>query len=103
MHERASSNNRPKEEWAEVGAMRMRYLDWGGDGPPIVALHGLASSSHWYELVARYLIEDYRIIAPDQRGHGQSTQAKGGYDWPTLAADTAGLSPHPAKPFPIAR
>ena len=71
--------------------MRMRYLDWGGDGPPIVALHGLASSGNWYELVARYLTEDFRIIAPDQRGHGQTSQAKSGYDWPTLAADIAGF------------
>ena len=91
MHTRASSNIRPKEEWAEVGAMRMRYLDWGGNGPQIVALHGLASSGHWYELVAQFLSGDFRIIAPDQRGHGETTQAKSGYDWPTLAADVAGL------------
>ncbi len=84
----------PAEGWAEVNGLRMRYLDWGGDSPPLVALHGLASSAHWYELVARPLSDRYRIIAPDQRGHGNTTQAGEGYDWPTLASDAAGLMDH---------
>jgi pimeloyl-ACP methyl ester carboxylesterase len=81
----------PTEGWADVGDLRVRYLDWGGDGPPVIALHGLASSGHWYDLVAPLLSGDYRIIAPDQRGHGKTTQASGGYDWPTLASDMIGL------------
>jgi pimeloyl-ACP methyl ester carboxylesterase len=36
----------------------------------------------------------YRVIAPDQRGHGQTTQADHGYDWQTLASDAAGLMDH---------
>ena len=72
----------------------MRYLDWGGDGPPIVALHGLASSAHWYDIVAPLLCGRYRIVAPDQRGHGQTTQAPAGYDWATLSADVTGLMDH---------
>jgi pimeloyl-ACP methyl ester carboxylesterase len=69
----------------------MRYLDWGGDGPPVMALHGLASSGHWYDLVAPSLRDQYRVIAPDQRGHGKTTQASSGYDWQTLASDIVGL------------
>ena len=38
--------------------------------------------------------EKFRIIAPDQRGHGQTTQAPTGYDWRTLASDVAGLMSH---------
>ena len=72
------------ENWADVGDLRMRYLDWGGDGPPVMALHGLASSSHWYDIVIPLLRDHYRIIVPDQRGHGQTTQATTGYDWSTL-------------------
>ncbi len=34
------------------------------------------------------------MIAPDQRGHGQTTQAPSGYDWQTLASDAAGLMDH---------
>lgn len=85
---------RPSENWADVGELRLRFLDWGGDGPPVLALHGLASSAHWYDLVAPMLRENYRVIAPDQRGHGQTTQASTGYDWQTLASDVAGLMDH---------
>ena len=81
----------PAEALVDVGALRMRYLDWEGDGPPIVALHGLASSGNWYDLVARVLSKEHRVVAPDQRGHGQSTQAESGYDWSTLAGDVVGL------------
>ena len=84
----------PEESWANVGELRIRYLDWGGDGPPVLALHGLASSGHWYERVAARLNPSYRIIAPDQRGHGRTTQAPDGYDWETLARDMVGLADH---------
>jgi pimeloyl-ACP methyl ester carboxylesterase len=82
---------RPAAGWAEINGLDVRYLDWGGDGPPVMALHGLASSGHWYDLVAPHLRERHRVIVPDQRGHGQTTQAKGGYDGATLAADIVGL------------
>lgn len=85
---------RPSENWADIGELRLRFLDWGGDGPPMFALHGLASSAHWYDLVAPMLRDGYRVISPDQRGHGQTTQATSGYDWQTLASDAAGLMDH---------
>ena len=94
MNTRHTSNQGPPEKWANVGDLRVRYLDWGGSGRPVMALHGLASSAHWYELVASSLREQYRIIAPDQRGHGQTTQASDGYDWPTLTGDIIGLMDH---------
>ena len=86
-----NSSSKPTAQWADVGDLRMRYLDWGGEGPPILALHGLASGAHWYDLVAPELAKNYRVIAPDQRGHGQTTQAPTGYDWKTLASDVLGL------------
>ena len=64
------------EKWAKVNGLDMRYLDWGGGGEPLLALHGLASSAHWYDIVAQHLRHRYHIIAPDQRGHGQTTQAR---------------------------
>ena len=81
----------PEEKWASVNDIDICYLDWGGDGEPLLALHGLASSSHWYDLVAPHLQTKYHVIAPDQRGHGKTTQADSGYDWQTLAADAIAL------------
>jgi pimeloyl-ACP methyl ester carboxylesterase len=86
-----SERHTPSESFATCGELAMRYLDWGGDGFPALALHGLASSAHWYDLVAPLLHHKYRVIAPDQRGHGKTTQAPSGYDWPTVAADAIGL------------
>ena len=84
----------PNEYWAGIGELRVRFLDWGGEGPPVLALHGLASSANWYDLVARSLCGEFRIIAPDQRGHGQTTQATSGFDWQTLAADAVRVLDH---------
>ncbi|MCY3761062.1 MAG: alpha/beta hydrolase [Gemmatimonadetes bacterium] len=81
----------PAEEWAEVRSLRMRYLDWGGRGTPVLALHGLASSAHWYDILAPFLSERFRIVAPDQRGHGRTTQVADGYGWRSLASDAVGL------------
>ena len=84
----------PSEFWADIGDLRVRFLDWGGDGAPLLALHGLASSANWYDLVAPKLLDQFRIIVPDQRGHGQTTNAPSGYDWKTLSDDLAGLLDH---------
>ena len=74
-----------------MGSLRMRYLDWGGVGTPVLALHGLASSAHWYDILAPFLCERFRIVAADQRGHGGTTQADDGYGWHSLASDAVGL------------
>ena len=84
-------NSQPESHAVTLGDLRVHYLDWNGDGEPMLALHGLASSGHWYRRLAPCLSGDYRIVAPDQRGHGQTTQAPSGYDWQTLAEDAVRL------------
>lgn len=91
----ASSNEyAPQSGVASIGDLNVHYLDWGGDGDPLLALHGLASSGHWYGRVAPFLSGRFRVIAPDQRGHGATTQAPSGYDWQTLAEDAVRLMDH---------
>ncbi len=79
------------ERRAAIGELEVRYLEWlpgsQASADPVVALHGLASSANWYERLAARLSSTYRVYAPDQRGHGQTTQASSGYDWQTLATD----------------
>ncbi len=89
-----SINANPVSHAVAIGDLTMHYLDWGGGGAPLLALHGLASSGHWYRRVAPQLAGDYRIVAPDQRGHGATSQAPAGYDWQTLAEDAIGLLDH---------
>ena len=80
----------PESRWLLSGDLNMHYLDWGGSAPALVALHGAASSSHWYDLVIPHLDGDIRVIAPDQRAHGKTDQPSTGYDWRTLAGDVVG-------------
>ena len=88
----------PTEKYAAIGELQVRYLEWqpGSDhqATPILALHGLASSANWYERLAARLSSRHRIVAPDQRGHGQTTQAPSGYDWQTLASDAIRVLDH---------
>jgi pimeloyl-ACP methyl ester carboxylesterase len=50
----------------------LSYWDFGGDGPPVVLLHGLAGHCGEWERTARWLTPLYRVVAPDARGHGAS-------------------------------
>lgn len=55
----------------EVKGRRMRYFR-GGDGPPILLVHGLGGSAmNWAEL-APLLARGRRVLAPDLPGHGAS-------------------------------
>ena len=52
------------------------YID-KGSGKPIVLLHGFCGSSQYWEHVIPALLADYRVIAPDLPGHGQSDPLEG--------------------------
>ena len=52
----------------------------GGDGPPLVLLHGPgANAAHWMRVIPD-LVATHRVIAPDLPGHGSSTVADGPLD-----------------------
>ena len=56
---------------------RFHFLEWGApDAPPIVLLHGGHQSAHSWDLVSLHLARDYRVLALDQRGHGDSEWAR---------------------------
>jgi haloacetate dehalogenase len=44
----------------------------GGDGPPLVLLHGYPQTSAMWHYVAADLARDYQVICPDLRGYGRS-------------------------------
>jgi len=64
----------------------MSYLD-EGQGAPILFLHGWGTNSSFYkDQVARFS-KDFRVIAPDLRGHGNSSRLPDGQGLETLADD----------------
>ncbi|MGW1025930.1 alpha/beta fold hydrolase [Streptomyces sp. NPDC002577] len=58
-----------------IDGRRLSYLDFGGTGRPLVALHGHLSESATFAHLAQALKPEWRLIAPDQRGHGESDRA----------------------------
>ena len=61
-----------EERFAEVKGVQMRYFV-GGEGPPLVLVHGLGgAASNWTELVP-LLAGRHRLLVPDLPGHGGST------------------------------
>ncbi len=57
--------------------MRFHYLEWGvPDAPPVVLLHGGHQSAHSWDLVSLHLAQTHRVLALDQRGHGDSEWAR---------------------------
>ena len=63
----------PREETVQIGKLRFRYLDWGTDDlKPILFLHGGALTAHTWDLCCLALRDEFRCLALDQRGHGDS-------------------------------
>ncbi len=59
--------------------LRLHYVDWGNDGaPPMLLIHGGRDHCRNWDWVAERLRDDYHIIAPDLRGHGDSQWIIGG-------------------------
>ncbi|SDY68281.1 Pimeloyl-ACP methyl ester carboxylesterase [Amycolatopsis xylanica] len=54
---------------------RLAYLDQGGPGRPLLALHGICGRGRMFAGLARRLGPRWRVVAPDQRGHGWSDAA----------------------------
>src|SRR4051794_27864290 len=59
-----------------------------GDGPAIVLIHGITSSSRTWRAVMRALAERHTVIAPDLLGHGRSGKPRGDY---SLGAYASGV------------
>ncbi|WP_427896399.1 alpha/beta fold hydrolase [Kribbella sp. GL6] len=56
------------------GDVEIAVTDRGGDGPVVVLLHGLAGSSPEFLPTADALVDGFRVLLIDQRGHGSSTR-----------------------------
>jgi pimeloyl-ACP methyl ester carboxylesterase len=84
--------------FVEVAGLRLHFQQWGAPAASrnqsaIVLVHGLGSSSHIWDLVAPILAEGgaQRVVALDQRGHGESDQPDTGYDFGSVVGDLAGF------------
>ncbi|HEX5455475.1 MAG TPA: alpha/beta hydrolase [Stellaceae bacterium] len=86
----------PREDDISANGMRLHYLDWGmTEKPAILFLHGGALTAHTWDLCCLALRENYRCLALDQRGHGDSDWASDGdYSIAAQVADVRGFIDH---------
>ena len=73
------------EQYLELSGVSTAVL-MGGDGPPIVLLHGPGESAFWWMRVVPDLIETHRVIVPDLPGHGASTVTENALDENSVTA-----------------
>jgi non-heme chloroperoxidase len=70
------------------------YKAWGDkNAQPVVFHHGWPlSGDEWDSQLLFFLSHGYRVIAPDRRGHGRSSQTDTGNEMDTYASDVAELA-----------
>ena len=59
------------------GSPRLHYLEWNPHASrTVILLHGNTANAWWWEPLAREIAAEYRLLALDQRGHGDSQWAR---------------------------
>ncbi|MBP0018442.1 MAG: alpha/beta hydrolase [Cyanobacteria bacterium SBLK] len=74
--------------------IQLSYLEWNQGKEPLLLLHGLADHALVWRSLGDHLAEDYHIIAPDLRGHGETSKPKAGYGFDEVIGDLQALIAH---------
>jgi pimeloyl-ACP methyl ester carboxylesterase len=76
--------------FVDIGELRLHAVV-GGEGPPLMLVHGWPQTWYAWRFVMPALAEDFEVVAVDQRGIGLSDKPREGYDIGTLAGDLVAL------------
>ena len=68
--------------------------EMAGDGQPLLWLHGFMGSGPDWKYIFKEPPAGYRLVAPDLRGHGASTNPSGEFSFRQAADDVEGLLRH---------
>ena len=86
----ATSSSSASGRFIDVNGAAL-YYEEQGEGDPLILIHGgLGSSARW-QAVLPHLDDGFRVITPDSRGHGRSTNPAGELSFPLIADDVAAL------------
>ncbi|MGH7303714.1 MAG: alpha/beta fold hydrolase [Candidatus Rokuibacteriota bacterium] len=77
-----------------LNGQRFHYTEWGAaTAPALILLHGVTGHARTWDEEARSLASRYRVLALDQRGHGDSDPSPNAdYTVATMAADLAAFA-----------
>ncbi len=78
----------------KVNGLALHYTEWGRpDASPVVLLHGITGHARVWDYVAERLTPGFRVLALDQRGHGDSEAPQDAdYRIATMADDLAAFA-----------
>ena len=84
----------PQDRFVNVNGLRLHFLDWGNEAKqPLILLHGIGRVAQTFSHLAPHFSKDYRVIAVDMRGHGDSGwSAEGAYLVEDYVKDIEGLA-----------
>lgn len=74
------------DKYAQVNGVTLHYKV-GGQGSPVVLLHGYAQTGHMWVPAMKELVKNHTVIVPDLRGAGGSEKPATGYDKKNMAID----------------
>lgn len=67
-----------QQKFVETNGIKLAYLDYEGEGEPLILMHGLSANSHHFDgLMRAGLGEKFRVLAVDLRGRGLSDKPTG--------------------------
>jgi pimeloyl-ACP methyl ester carboxylesterase len=83
----------PISEYYYSHRLKLHFWDWEGAGKPnLVLVHGSRDHARSWDQVAKALSPHFRVVAPDLRGHGDSSWAQGAmYSIPEYVLDISAL------------
>jgi non-heme chloroperoxidase len=84
---RSTAEEPPASRFSVVNGARLEYLDWGGDGSPLVFLAGLGSTAHIFSDLAPAFTSGHHCLGLTRRGFGRSEQTADGYELDNLVLD----------------
>src|SRR5688572_15025661 len=89
-----TTSTAPRDRTVTVGGLALHSVEWGDPaGKPIVLLHGITGHARTWDRLAADLAVSFRVIALDQRGHGDSQAASDAdYTMGTMAQDLGGFA-----------
>jgi pimeloyl-ACP methyl ester carboxylesterase len=96
---RAALGRTGRSSFVEVNGSSIHYLTWGSeraDKPVLVLVHGFRGHAHWWDVIAPYFADRYRVIALDLSGMGDSAH-RSIYEATTFAEDVIGVIEHAAS------
>lgn len=80
----------PADHYVEVNGLNVHYVDWGGDSTRnLLLVHGQGGNARNWDHIATALRDEFRVLAIDQRGHGDSDHTREGYAVTAFASDLA--------------